>query len=85
MSQNAIAQQARTVSANASSNGLLDIKSLVLLAILLAAGFILNMTLGNALAIVGIKPQFIIAAYALAIILTRASVAQSVLYAVLSA
>lgn len=85
MSQNAIAQQARTVSANASSNGLLDIKSLVLLAILLAAGFILNMTLGNALAIVGIKPQFIIAAYALAIILTRASVTQSVLYAVLSA
>lgn len=85
MSQNATAQQARTVSANASGNGLLDIKSLVLLAILLAAGFILNMTLGNALAIVGIKPQFIIAAYALAIILTHASVAQSVLYAVLSA
>ena len=85
MSQSAAAQQARTVSANASSNELLDIKSLVLLAILLAAGFILNMTLGNALAIVGIKPQFIIAAYALAIILTRASVAQSVLYAVLSA
>ena len=85
MSQNATAQQARTVSANASSNGLLDIKSLVLLAILLAAGFILNMTLGNALAIVGIKPQFIIAAYALAIILTRASVPQSILYAVLSA
>ena len=84
MSQSA-AQQARTVSANASSNELLDVKSLVLLAILLAAGFILNMTLGNALAIVGIKPQFIIAAYALAIILTRASVAQSVLYAVLSA
>lgn len=80
-----MSQQARTVSTNASSNGLLDIKSLVLLAILLAAGFILNMTLGNALAIVGIKPQFIIAAYALAIILTRASVAQSVLYAVLSA
>lgn len=85
MSQNATAQQARTVSANASSNEPLDIKSLVLLAILLAAGFILNMTLGNALAIVGIKPQFIIAAYALAIILTRASVTQSVLYAVLSA
>lgn len=80
-----MSQQARTVTATASSNELLDIKSLVLLAILLAAGFILNMTLGNALAIVGIKPQFIITAYALAIILTRASVAQSVLYAVLSA
>lgn len=80
-----MSQQARTVTATASSNGILDVKSLVLLAILLAAGFILNMTLGNALAIVGIKPQFIIAAYALAIILTRASMAQSALYAVISA
>lgn len=80
-----MSQQARTVTATAKQGGILDVKSLVLLAILLAAGFILNMTLGNALAIVGIKPQFIIAAYALAIILTRASVAQSVLYAVLSA
>lgn len=79
------ATQARTVSASAKSTGLVDIKSLVLLAILLAAGFILNMTLGNALAIVGIKPQFIIAAYALAIILTRANFAQAALYAVLSA
>ena len=31
------------------------------------------MTLGNALAIVGIKPQFIIAAYALTIALTNAN------------
>lgn len=81
----ATSTEVRTVSASAKSASLVDIKSLVLLAILLAAGFILNMTLGSALGIVGIKPQFIIAAYALAIILTRASVAQSVLYAVLSA
>ena len=85
MSQSAAAQQARTVSANASSNELLDVKSLVLLAILLAAGFILNMTLGNALAIVGIKPQFIIAAYALTIILTRANLLQAAIYAIVSA
>ena len=77
--------EARAVSASAKSNGLVDIKSLVLLAILLAAGFILNMTVGNALATVGIKPQFIIAAYALAIILTRANLVQSVIYAVVSA
>lgn len=77
--------EARTVSASAKSNGLVDIKPLVLLAILLAAGFILNMTVGNALATVGIKPQFIIAAYALAIILTRANLVQSVIYAVVSA
>lgn len=68
-----MATEARTVSASAKSIGLVDIKSLVLLAILLAAGFILNMTLGNALAIVGIKPQLIIAAYALTIALTNAN------------
>ena len=81
MSQN----NARAVTASANSAGILDIKSLVLLAILLAAGFILNMTLGNALAIVGIKPQFIIAAYALAILLTNASYLQAIIFAVISA
>lgn len=81
MSQN----NARTVAATANSAGILDIKSLVLLAILLAAGFILNLTLGNALAIVGIKPQFIIAAYALAILLTDASYVQAVIFAAISA
>ena len=73
--------QARTISANAASDkGILDITSLVLLAILLAAGFILNMTVGNALAATGIKPQFIIAAYALAIALTQANFAQAAIY-----
>ena len=78
--------QARTISASAASNkGILDITSLVLLAILLAAGFILNMTVGNALAVTGIKPQFIIAAYALAIALTQASFAQAAIFGILSA
>lgn len=77
--------QARTVSASASDKGLVDVSSLVLLAILLAAGFILNLTVGNALAMTGIKPQFIIAAYALAIVLTRASAAQAVVYGLISA
>ena len=76
---------ARTVTATANSAGILDIKSLVLLAILLAAGFILNLTLGNALAIVGIKPQFIIAAYALAILLIDANYLQTIIFAVISA
>lgn len=76
---------ARTISAEASSRGLVDISSLVLLAILLAAGFILNMTAGNALAMTGIKPQFIIAAYALAIVLTRANLAQAIIYGLISA
>ena len=81
MSQN----NARTVTATANSAGIIDIKSLVLLAILLAAGFILTLTLGNALAIVGIKPQFIIAAYALAILLIDASYLQAIIFAVISA
>lgn len=76
---------ARIVSAETSSRGLIDIASLILLAILLAAGFILNMTAGNALAMTGIKPQFIIAAYALAIALTRATLAQSIVYGLISA
>jgi len=80
-----MSQQARTVSADSKQGGVVDVKSLVLLAILLAAGFILNMTLGNALAIVGIKPQFIIAAYALAILLTDAGFVQAAIFAVISA
>lgn len=75
--------QARTVTA--ASKGLVNVSSLVLLAILLAAGFILNMTVGNALAVTGIKPQFIIAAYALAIALTQASFAQAAIFDILSA
>ena len=80
-----MSQQARTVTATAKQGGILDVKSLVLLAILLAAGFILNMTLGNALGIVGIKPQFIIAAYALAILLTDAGLVQAAVFGVISA
>ena len=45
MSENT--QQARTVSTK--STDALDLKALVLLAILLAAGFILNFTLGKAI------------------------------------
>ena len=54
---------ARTV--NAVDRGGLDIKSLVLLAVLLAAGFILNFTVGKAISAVSggaIAPEFIISA-----------------------
>ena len=83
MSQNTTATQPRTV--QAADRGKLDVRALVLLAILLAAGFILNFTVGNALAATGIKPQFIIAAYALAIALTQASFAQAAIFGILSA
>lgn len=81
----ATATAARTVSEGARQRGVLDVSSLVLLAVLLAAGTILNMTVGNALATVGIKPQFIISAYALAILLTDARASQAALYGLLSA
>jgi hypothetical protein len=81
----ATATAVRTVSEGARQRGVLDVSSLVLLAVLLAAGTILNMTVGNALAAVGIKPQFIISAYALAILLTDARASQAALYGLLSA
>ena len=76
---------ARTVTAPTSHASTTGISSLILLAVLLAAGLILNMTLGNALAMTGIKPQFIIAAYALAILLTRSSFAQAAVFGLVSA
>lgn len=78
------ASVARTVSSKGQSHGA-DISSLILLAVLLAAGFILNMTVGNALAIVGIKAQFIIASYALAILLSNAGFGQAAVFGLLSA
>ena len=80
-------ENARKVSSNAREHGraLVDVSSLVLLAVLLAAGFVLNLTAGNALAVTGIKPQFIIAAYALAIILTGAGVAQAAVFGLVAA
>ena len=79
------ATPARTVSAAGDGHGLLDIKSLIVLALLLAAALILNMTVGNALASTGIKPQFIVAAYTLTVLLTRANVPQAALYGLISA
>lgn len=78
-------ENARKVTSNAHGNALVDVSSLVLLAVLLAAGFVLNLTVGNALALTGIKPQFIIAAYALAIILTGAGVAQAAVFGLVAA
>lgn len=70
--------QPRTVTA--SERGGLDIRNLVLLAILLAAGFILNMTVGKALAALTmgtLSPEFIIAAFCLEILIVRPKPAQA--------
>ena len=77
--------QARTVNSSAKPAGLVDVTSLVLLAILLAAGLILNLVVGNALAMTGIKPQFIITAYVLTILLTRAGFVQAAVFGLVSA
>lgn len=81
----AVESEARKVAVEGATGGLVDITSLVMLAILLAAALILNMTVGNALATIGIKPQFVIAAYCLTIILTKASFAQALIYGLIAA
>lgn len=55
----------------------LNVQDLILIAVLLAAGAVLKLTVGSLLASFGMKPNFIIAAYCLAIILIRPNVAQS--------
>lgn len=68
-----------------SKQNTLDVSALVLIAVLLAAGFILNLTVGKALAATGIQPEFIIASYCLAILLIRPSALESILIGVLAA
>lgn len=83
MSQNT---KARTV-ATANRSGL-DIRSLVLLAILLAAGFILNFTVGKAISAMSagmISPEFIISAFCLTILVIRPNVGQALVIGLISA
>lgn len=79
-------QQARTV--NAADHGKLDVRSLVLLAVLLAAGFILNFTVGKAISSLTagiISPEFIISAFCLTILVVRPSVPQALVIGLISA
>lgn len=74
--------RARTVSTeveDAKAKRGLDVGSLVLVAVLLAAGAILKLTLGNILSFGGMKPNFIIAMYCLAILLVKPKPLQSVI------
>ena len=79
-------QQARTVST--IDRGKLDVKALVLLAVLLAAGFILNMFVGKAIGAVSgglIQPEFIISAFCLTILVVRPNVLQALVIGLVSA
>ena len=86
MSQTANTQQARTV--NTVDRGKLDIKALVLLAVLLAAGFILNFTVGKAISTISggtIAPEFIISAFCLTILVVRPNLGQALIIGLISA
>lgn len=67
----------RTVHAVAQEKNGLSTQDLILIAVLLAAGAVLKLTVGSMLASFGMKPNFIIAMYCLAIILTRPKVGQA--------
>lgn len=80
------AGRARTVAA--SDGGGIKIKNLVLLAVLLAAGFILNFTVGKAISAVSggaISPEFIISAFCLAILIVRPGIGQALVMGLISA
>ena len=85
MSQNTTAQP-RTV--QTADRGKLDIRALVLLAILLAAGFILNFTVGKAISGISggmISPEFIISAFCLTILVIRPNIGQALVIGLISA
>lgn len=68
--------------------GKLDIKALVLLAILLAAGFILNFTVGKVISTISggmISPEFIISAFCLEILVIRPNIPQAFIIGLVSA
>ena len=56
----------------------LSVRDLILVAVLLAAGAVLKLTVSSFLSFGGMKPNFIIAMYCLAIILVRPKLAQAI-------
>ena len=61
-----------------------EIRSLILTAVLLAAGAVLKFFAGSVINIGGMKPNFIIAMYCLAIILTRPKLGQALVIGLLA-
>ena len=73
----------RTVAASARREGL-STRDIILVAVLLAAGAVLKLTVGSLLSSMGMKPNFIIAMYCLAIIIVRPTVVQSLVIGLLA-
>ena len=66
-------------------NHALDITSLVLVAVLFAAGCILDFTVAKSLSIVHIQPEFVIASFCLSILLVRPKIYQGAIIGALAA
>ena len=79
---NNVAAQKRTVAASTKKEGL-SVQDLILVAVLIAAGAVLKLTVSSFLSFAGMKPNFMIAMYCLVIILTRPKVLQSVVIGLL--
>ena len=83
--QNTNQQQARTVTS--VDHGTLDLKALTLYAILLAAGFVLNMTVSKFFSgLTGgiLSPEFIIAAFCLEILILKPTIGQAAIIGLLA-
>lgn len=61
-----------------------QVKDLILVAVLLAAGLVLKMTVGSMLSFGGMKPNFMIAMYCLAILLVRPKPYQALIIGVIT-
>ncbi|MBM6774345.1 hypothetical protein [Olsenella profusa] len=88
MSENTTAARTTARTVATVDRGKLDVQSLVLLAVLLAAGFILNFTVGNAVSTMTggvIQPEFIISAFCLMILIVRPNVGQALVIGLISA
>lgn len=75
--------QKRTIATTDQKAGL-STQDLILIAVLLAAGAVLKLTVASFLSFAGMKPNFVIAMYCLAIILTRPKLPQSILIGLLA-
>ena len=73
----------RAVAGTEDKKGLTT-QDLILIAVLLAAGAVLKLTVASFLSFAGMKPNFVIAMYCLAIILTRPNVGQSIVIGLLA-
>ena len=70
-----ITGQKRTITTEETDG--LEVRDLILVAVLLAAGAVLKLTVSSFLTFAGMKPNFMIAMYCLAIILTRPKIYQA--------